>query len=981
MPSRNDTPQLDAATFLARPGEMAALMRSHSWTPSPLGSPAIWPQPLKTLIGVMLAADQPMFVTWGPERTLLYNEAYAEILASKHPSALGHDFLDVWSEIRSDLLPIVEQAYRGESVRMDDIQLLMHRRGHPEETHFAFSYTPIRDEGGTVAGFLCVCTETTMQVFADRLRIAERERLNQMFELAPGFRAMLEGPQHRIVSANPAYIRAVGHREVVGRTVAEALPDAVEQGYLDLLDRVYARNEAFTSSGAKYVVQTVPNGPLDERYIDFIYQPLADSDGNVSGIFVDGTDVTDRVLNERRQAFRLALEKRLQETGDPDAVMATAVALLGDHLGANRVGYGQVLPDGQTVRLSHCHAIGVEPLLGDFRLDGFGAETIVKQRRGETEICSDVLADPNQAPAVWTTIDTRAFVSVPLVRGGRFCASLYVNARDPRVWSGGDIALIKEVAARTWDAVERARAEARQRELNETLERRVREALAERRLLAEVLETTDAFIQIVDSNYDFLAINRANADEYQRVFGSRPRVGDNLLDILSPHPEQRDLARTHFARALAGETFTVTDEFGDPARGQCWYEITFSPLHGPGGELIGAYHFSLDITPRRREQERLREAEETLRQTQKTEALGQLTGGVAHDFNNLLTPIIGSLDMLVRRGVGSERERRLIDGALQSAERAKTLVQRLLAFARRQPLQPTAVDVGQLIEGMTGLIASTLGPTIEIRITLSPDLPPARADVNQLEMALLNLAVNARDAMPDGGELTIAAKRETVRSDHRSGQKQGHYVRLCVSDTGTGMDAATLARAVEPFFSTKGVGQGTGLGLSMVHGLAAQLGGGLTINSTPGQGTTIELWIPISAIGLDGDGKAAEASVAAKAHGTALLVDDEELVRMSTADMLIDLGYEVVEAQSAEEALQMIRQGLDVDLLLTDHLMPGMSGAELARVVRMERPKLPVLIVSGYAEAEGIDPDITRLTKPFRNAELAASLLTLMLKG
>ncbi len=309
--------------------------------------------------------------------------------------------------------------------------------------------------------------------------------------------------------------------------------------------------------------------------------------------------------------------------------------------------------------------------------------------------------------------------------------------------------------------------------------------------------------------------------------------------------------------------------------------------------------------------------------------------------------------MLVRRGVGSERERRLIDGALQSAERAKTLVQRLLAFARRQPLQPTAVDVGRLIKGMTRLIGSTLGPTIDIRVDLSPDLPPARADVNQLEMALLNLAVNARDAMPDGGELTVAAKRETVPQGQRSGLKQGHCVLLRVSDTGTGMDPDTLARAVEPFSSTKGVGQGTGLGPSMVYGLAAQLGGGLTIESTPGRGTTIDLWVPVSRQGLDEEGKVSESALVVTGRGTALLVDDEELVRISTADMLIDLGYQVAEAHSAEQALQMIRQGLDVDLLITDHLMPGMCGAELARVAKTERPGLPVLIVSGYAEAGG----------------------------
>jgi CheY-like chemotaxis protein/two-component sensor histidine kinase len=331
----------------------------------------------------------------------------------------------------------------------------------------------------------------------------------------------------------------------------------------------------------------------------------------------------------------------------------------------------------------------------------------------------------------------------------------------------------------------------------------------------------------------------------------------------------------------------------------------------------------------------------------------------------------------MRRGLGNEREQRLIGGAMQSAERAKTLVQRLLAFARRQPLQAAAVDISQLVSGMAGLMGSTLGPKVDIRVELADDLPPARADANQLEMALLNLAVNARDAMPNGGVLTISVKRESVRSGHRSKLKQGHYVRLSVADTGTGMDADTLARAIEPFFSTKGIGQGTGLGLSMVHGLAAQLGGGLTITSEIGRGTMVEVWLPISAEPL-ADSDAPAAAPVAKGRGRALLVDDEELVRMSTADMLNDLGYEVIEASSAEEALRLLKQGAPPDLIVTDHLMPGMSGAELAREVRATSPRLPILIVSGYAEVEGIAPDLPRLTKPFRNAELAERLAKLL---
>jgi signal transduction histidine kinase len=370
-------------------------------------------------------------------------------------------------------------------------------------------------------------------------------------------------------------------------------------------------------------------------------------------------------------------------------------------------------------------------------------------------------------------------------------------------------------------------------------------------------------------------------------------------------------------------------------------------------------------------------AQDALRQAQKMEAIGHLTGGVAHDFNNLLTPIIGSLDMLVRRQVGSERERRLVDGALQSAERAKTLVQRLLAFARRQPLQPAAVDLKQLVQDMEQLMSTTMGAAVEVRVQIPNGLPPVTADANQLEMALLNLAVNARDAMPDGGQLILSAAVDSASSGNLSRLGDGHYVKLSVSDSGVGMDEATLSRAIEPFFSTKAVGDGTGLGLSMVHGLALQQHGDFRLTSSPGRGTTATLWLPVS-----GELAAAAAPIRdidepKRDCGTALLVDDEDLVRMSTAHMLMDLGYSVVEAVSAEEALRLIDGGLCPDLVVTDHVMPGMSGAQLARKLSSEEPDLPVLIVSGYSEADEIELGLHRLSKPFRQAELAASVLAL----
>jgi CheY-like chemotaxis protein/two-component sensor histidine kinase len=288
------------------------------------------------------------------------------------------------------------------------------------------------------------------------------------------------------------------------------------------------------------------------------------------------------------------------------------------------------------------------------------------------------------------------------------------------------------------------------------------------------------------------------------------------------------------------------------------------------------------------------------------------------------------------------------------------------------------VDVAEVIHGMADLVASTTGPQIKVALEVEPDLPMALADANQLEMAILNLAVNARDAMPEGGTLRIAVRSGVVGLEQSAiAAAPGHYVRLSVADSGVGMDEATLARAVEPFFSTKGVGRGTGLGLSMVHGLTAQLGGALTIQSRPGQGTRVELWLPVAApdvrAGL-APARAVEQEAAPRSSGTVLLVDDEDLVRATAAEMLAELGYVVVEASSADEAMRLLGQGLSPDLVVTDHLMPGLTGTELARLLRTERPELPVLIVSGYADMDGIAPDLPRLTKPFRRDELAAGL-------
>jgi signal transduction histidine kinase len=383
-------------------------------------------------------------------------------------------------------------------------------------------------------------------------------------------------------------------------------------------------------------------------------------------------------------------------------------------------------------------------------------------------------------------------------------------------------------------------------------------------------------------------------------------------------------------------------------------------------------------------EERTREREQALAQlfeAQKMDTIGQLTGGVAHDFNNLLMAILGSLDLLRKRLPDDARMLRLIDNARQGAERGAALTQRLLAFARRQELKPEAVDLGKLIAGMEELLQRASGPAIRISKSLPADLGLVRVDANQLELALLNLAVNARDAMPVGGTLGIFAQDET--SDGTDGLAPGSYIRVSVIDSGLGMDELTLAKATEPFFTTKGPGKGTGLGLSMVQGLAAQSNGLLRLASQPGKGTTVDLWLPRAdvnaTLNIQEPAEVASQALSEILPCAILLVDDDALVSLGTAAMLEDLGHTVAEASSAMQALAILQSGTRVDLVITDHAMPGMSGLELARRLKESYPTLPVILATGYAELPDDTenrPDLPRLSKPYSQSDLAAAIRT-----
>jgi len=410
-----------------------------------------------------------------------------------------------------------------------------------------------------------------------------------------------------------------------------------------------------------------------------------------------------------------------------------------------------------------------------------------------------------------------------------------------------------------------------------------------------------------------------------------------------------------------------------------WASVMVDPIRSDIGTLIGFAKVTRDITESVEAQRELEKAREALFQSQKMESLGRLTGGIAHDFNNLLMAVVGGLDIVRRRTPDDPRIVPLLDNAIQGAQRGISLSQRMLAFARRQELHLALVDVSALVRGMADLLRQSLGPRIGIETRFPLSLKPVLADANQIELALLNLAVNARDAMPDGGTVTISAREH--RFDTREGALEpGDYVCLALADEGTGMDAATLEQAMEPFFTTKGVGKGTGLGLSMVHGLAAQSGGRLLLKSEKGRGTTAELWLPLAVnVSVPAETERVQQSASQCLMALKVLaVDDDPLVLMTTAAMLEELGCEVIEVGSAEQALDVLAQQR-VDLVLTDQAMPHMTGAQLADFIRHRYPQLPVVLATGYADKlGGRAGSLPRLGKPFDMDALAEKITAVM---
>ncbi|WP_284877775.1 PAS domain S-box protein [Brevundimonas sp. MEB006b] len=947
-----------------------------------------------------------------------------------------------------------------------------------------------------------------------------RSQLAQMFAHAPGFMALVTGPDHRFELTNPNYQKVIGHREVIGRTVGEVLTDAVAQGYLDLLDQVYRSGEAHRADSALYAVQAEPGGEVVDRYVDFVFQPLKE-DGRVWGVFIQGMDVSDRhradqalALSEARygalfaamatgfcviemkfdaadrpvdyrivegnkafeemtglvdpygkwvseiapgleqhwfdlyggvartgepvrfenpadifgrwydvQALRigqpgawqvailfnniterkqsetrqnalLELNDAIRDLTDAGDIAQASAQVLARTMGVSRAGYGTVDTVAETITIARdFNQPGVNSIAGVLSFRDYGSY-IEDIKRGETVAIDDVARDPRTADTAEAlrAISAGSFVNMPLMEQGRVVAMVFVNHATPRHYTDSDLRLMRDVAERVRTATERARSEAA-----------LRDSEAQFRVFAQATP-----IQIWASWADG-SLYWFNPQVY-----AYSGLAEGALDGTTGwgkvvHPDDLDWASERWVQALAsGQVYE--NEFRIRRHDGVYrtFMVRAEPVHDEEGRILRWVGSNTDIEDLRRQSAELArfnetleeqvaertsalmQAEEALRQSQKMEAVGQLTGGIAHDFNNLLAGISGSLELITNRiaqGRHAEVERFTV-AAQGAAKRAAALTHRLLAFSRRQTLDPKPTDPNRLIRGMEDLVRRTTGPGIEVEVVAGAGLWPVLIDAHQLENAVLNLCINARDAMPSGGRLTIETGNRWI--DARTAKAQdlepGQYVSICVSDTGTGMAPEVAARAFEPFFTTKPLGEGTGLGLSMIYGFVRQSGGQVRIYSEAGEGAMICLYLPRHFGEVDDADLIPEVEQAPRAQAgeTVMVVDDEPTVRMLVAEILHELGYQCIEASDGVAGLKLLQSGARIDLLVTDVGLPGgMNGRQMADAARIDRPDLKVLFITGYAENAVVgnghlDPGMHVMTKPFAMEALGSRIRELI---
>jgi PAS domain S-box-containing protein len=773
---------------------------------------------------------------------------------------------------------------------------------------------------------------------------------------------------------NQAYLEFLQdkHPSALGRPFREVWPELWPQ-LEPLIRRAMAGESVYIEDMPLSILR---NGRHEQGWFTFSYSPIYADDGSIVGLYGIGTETTLRVTTERRLAFQVAMADQLRGQSDPREVMRRASALLVQELGAGRVLFGEFAGPGEDDFSDACHATpSVSELSGSCKTSGLGAHIVGQLRAGKASVIADISGElARSEPATVASllaVGTHARISVPVLRGGLLRSVLIVDHHQPRAWAPFEVELVEDAAERVWSAVERTRAEASLREANQRLEAMLGERTAERDRLWDMAQE---MLAVASIDGHFISCNPAMTE----IMGWTEHEMQTTPFAEFAHPEQLEEMAGVIAELAAGKTVTRYEIRSRHRDGSYrWLSWTVVPRN----QLL--YMSGRDVTEEKQGQEALRQAEDSLRQAQKMEAIGQLTGGLAHDFNNMLAGVVGNLELgRFHFNAGRvEQLPRYLDGAQQAAQRAATLTHRLLAFARRQTLEPRPTDVNELLASMTDLVTRTMGPGIAVEFKPDSRWRLTHCDAHQLENAILNLAINARDAMPGGGRLEIrTADLAPERHRSPSGLASSGHVRISVIDNGTGMDQHTAARAFEPFFTTKAIGQGTGLGLSMVFGFVKQSNGHVSIESTPGLGTAVHIDLerfsgeaPVQCV----ERETAEQD-AAQQKLAIMLVDDEASLREVLVEVLSDAGHTVFEAGDASTALAKLRHIDHVDLLVTDIGLPGgMNGRQLAEAVLADDPRTTVLLITGYAESapeEALATGMHLMTKPFSLVDFVAKV-------
>jgi PAS domain S-box-containing protein len=901
------------------------------WASTPLGGRAAWPYLLQTLVGVMHASPLPMFIAWGEARTFLYNAAFAALPASGHPAALGTS------------LPCgIGDDYAG----------------------LPFTITPIHDDIGDLRGLAGICTNEATRDSAAGL-------LHSFVAALPGV-VYAKDRQGRMLVANRGTAELIGKPPAafLGKTDAENLDDRVEAA------AIMATDSRIMRSGIEEQVEEPVRRPDGTPAIWLSTKaPLRDESGQVIGLIGTSIDVTERSRLESRRLALVDLADRFRDLDDPADLAYAGAEILGRVLEVSRAGYGTIDLVAETITIARDWSMpGIRSLAGTLRFRDYGTY-IDDLKRGETVIFADAEKDPRTRDTAQALkdISAQAVINMPVIEHGQFVALLFLAHAGPREWPTEDLGFVRDVAMRTRATAARRKAELDLQALAASLERQVAERTAER---DRVWRNSRDLLVVLNAQGTLHLANPA----WTVVLGFDPAEvdGKTYADFVLPD----DVGMTGGAlRTAIGDHDLSAFENRCRHKDGSFRWISWHTSAEDG--LVFAY--GRDVTEEKAQADALRHAEDALRQSQKMEAVGQLTGGIAHDFNNMLAVVIGSLELLARHvDRADERTQRYVGSATDGAKRAALLTQRLLAFSRQQPLRPEPIDVNKLVSGMSDLLRHSLGADIQLEAVLAGGLWRSHADLNQLENVILNLAVNARDAMPEGGRLTIETQNAHLDARYVAvhlGIGVGQYVMIAVTDTGVGMPEEVIAKAFDPFFTTKAVGKGTGLGLSQVYGFVKQSGGHVKIYSEPGVGTTVKIYLPRltasqqDSIAMDEPQKLPRG----EARELVLVVEDEPAVREMSVEVLGELGYRVLAADGATAALRLLDAHPEIGLLFTDIVMPETNGRKLADEALRRRKDLKVLFTTGYTRNAVVhngvlDAGVDLIGKPYTIEELAAKV-------